>query len=74
MEILIERYTRPNGTYPEGRLEIVAGNTLLFEGDLPYKNGDRGERILPFIRQTSLSLAGSFYGTSVVDRMIPLQR
>ena len=74
MEILIERYTRPNGKYPEGRLEIVAGNTLLFEGALPYKNGDRGERVLPFIRQTALSLAGSFFGTSVVDRMIPLQR
>lgn len=74
MEILIERYTRPNGAYPEGRLEIVAGSVLLFEGPLPYKNGDRGERTLPFIRQTSLTLAGSFYGTSVVDRMIPLQR
>ncbi|MBD5636770.1 MAG: hypothetical protein HDP28_02970 [Clostridia bacterium] len=74
MEILIERYTRPSGKYPEGRLEIVAGDTLLFEGTLPYKNGDRGERVLPFIRQTSLSLAGSFFGTSVVDRMIPLQR
>lgn len=74
MEILIERYTRPNGRYPEGRLEIVAGDVLLFEGPLPYKNGDRGERTLPFIRQTSLSLAGSFFGTSVVDRMIPLQR
>lgn len=74
MEILIERYTRPCGRYPEGRLEIVAGNALLYEGPLPYKNGDRGERSLPFIRQTSLSLAGSFFGTSVVDRMIPLQR
>ncbi len=74
MEILIERYTRPCGKYPDGRLEIVAGDALLFEGSLPYRNGDRGERILPFIRQTSLSLAGSFFGTSVVDRMIPLQR
>ncbi len=73
-EILIERYTRPNGRYPEGRLEIVAGGKLLFEGPLPYKNGDRGERILPFIRQTGIELAGSFFGTSVVDRMIPLQR
>ncbi len=73
-EILIERYTRPDGAHPEGRLEIVAGDELLFEGSLPYKNGDRGERILPFIRQTSIELAGAFFGTSVVDRMIPLQR
>ena len=74
MEILIERYVRPSGEYPEGRLEIVAGNAILSEGPLPYKNGDRGERVLPFIRQISIPLAGSFFGTSVVDRMIPLQR
>ena len=73
-EILIERYIRPNGEYPEGRLEIVAGETLLYEGPLPYCNGDRGERTLPFIRQTCIGLAGAFFGTSVVDRMIPLQR
>lgn len=73
-EILIERYIRPDGEHPEGRLEIVAGGVLLHEGLLPYRNGDRGERTLPFIRQTCIGLAGAFYGTSVVDRMIPLQR
>ncbi len=73
-EILIERYTRPNGEYPDGRLEIVAGEELLYEGPLPYRNGDRGERVLPFVRQTCVELAGAFFGTSVVDRMIPLQR
>ncbi len=73
-EILIERYTRPNGEFPDGRLEIVAGDTLLYEGALPYRNGDRGERVLPFVRQTCVALAGAFFGTSVVDRMIPLQR
>ena len=73
-EILIERYTRPNGEFPQGRLEIVAGGVLLYEGVLPYENGDRGERVFPFIRQTCLQLPGCFFGTSVVDRMIPLQR
>ncbi len=73
-EIVIERYTRPTEEYPDGRLEIVAGNALLYEGPLPYRNKDRGERTFPFIRQTCIPLAGSFYGTCVVDRMIPLQR
>ena len=72
--ILIERYTRPDGEHPRGRLEIAAGGKLLYEGDLPYENGDRGERTLPFVRQTCIPLAGAFFGTSVVDRMIPLQR
>ena len=72
--VLIERYTRPSGAYPRGRLEIVAADRLLYEGELPYENGDRGERTLPFVRQTCIPLAGAFFGTSVVDRMIPLQR
>ena len=72
--ILIERYTRPDGAHPKGRLEIVAADKLLYEGDLPYCNGDRGGRVLPFIRQTCIALPGAFFGTSVVDRMIPLQR
>ena len=73
-EIIIERYSRPTEQYPDGRLEIVAGDVLLHEGPLPYRNKDRGERTLPFIRQTCIPLAGAFFGTSVVDRMIPLQR
>lgn len=73
-ELVIERYTRPNADHPQGKLEIVAGGVLLYEGALPYKNGDRAERIFPFVRQTCVELAGSFFGTSVVDRMIPLQR
>ncbi len=73
-EVLIERYTRPTAACPEGKLEIVAGDVLLYEGPLPYLNGDRGERTFPFVRQTCIEVAGSFYGSSVVDRMIPLQR
>lgn len=73
-EILIERYERPTAERPFGRLTIAAGGKLLFDGDLPYINGDDGARVYPFIRQTSLRLAGSFFGTSVVDRLIPLQR
>ncbi len=73
-EILIERYTMPDGEHPEGRLEIAAGGVLLHEGPLPYLNGDRGTRVFPFARQTCTELAGSFFGSSIVDRMIPLQR
>ncbi|MBP5242096.1 MAG: hypothetical protein J6Z36_00215, partial [Clostridia bacterium] len=73
-EIVIERYTMPDSTHPKGRLEIVAGGKLLHEGDLPYRNGDKGERVLPFVRQTSLPLPGAFFGTSIVDCLIPLQR
>ncbi len=72
--ILIERYTRPSTTYPKGRVEIVAGNTLLYEGDLPYQNGERGERVFPFVKQDCMRLPGAFFGSSIVERLIPVQR
>ncbi|MDE7181770.1 MAG: hypothetical protein K2O41_01885 [Clostridia bacterium] len=73
-ELVIERYCRATDEFPEGRLTVVAGGKLLYDGALPYINGDDGERGYPFIKQTSLQLAGSFFGVSVVDRLIPLQR
>jgi hypothetical protein len=73
-ELVIERYVRPTSTEKEGRLTIVAGGELLYDGSLPYINGNEGVRGYPFIRQVSIKLAGSFFGSSVVDRLIPLQR
>lgn len=73
-EILIERYTRPTAEFPEGKLEIAAGGELLYEGPLPYRNGDKGQRDFPFVRQDCLRLPGAFFGCSIVDRLIPVQR
>lgn len=72
--VVIERYSRPNKNEPNGRLTIIAGNNLLFDGELPYLNGDNGERILPFIKQISVYMPGSFYGVSVIERLVPVQR
>ena len=73
-EIVIERYSLPTADHPDGRLTIVAGNTLLHDGPLPYLNGENGKRTYPFIRQNCINLAGSFFGGSIVDRLIPVQR
>ena len=73
-EMVLERYVRPTADYPDGRLTVVAGGKLLYDGELPYKNGDDGARGYPFIKQISLPVAGSFFGASVVERLIPLQR
>ena len=72
--IVIERYTRPTPQKPNGELVIVAGKTLLHYGELPYLNGTDGERELPFIQQNSINRAGCFFGTSMVERAIPIQR
>ena len=72
--LLIERYTRPSARCPMGRLEIVAGGKLLYEGDLPYLCDEREERGFPFVKQDCIRLPASFFGCSIVDRLIPVQR
>lgn len=72
--IVIERYEAPTIKYPNGRLVIVAGDKLLHVGELPFINGEDGKRGFPFIRQVASDQTGSFWGTSVVERVIPLQR
>ncbi len=72
--VVIERYVQPTMDRPNGRLTIVAGNKLLFDGDLPYINDELNTRTFPFVKQVSNYLPGNFFGVSIVDRLIPLQR
>lgn len=72
--VVIEKYIRPNSEYPNGRLIVVAGDKLVFDGDLPFKCGSDGERDFPFVKQTAMEEAGCFWGTSVIERLIPVQR
>lgn len=72
--IVIERYESPSIEFPNGRLIIVAGNKLVHISELPYMNGNDGERCFPFIKQTSIEHPGCFWGSSLIERLIPLQR
>ena len=72
--VVIERYEAPTVEYPNGRVIIIAGNTLLAIGELPFVNMIDGKRGFPFIKQCSLPQTASFWGTSVVERLIPVQR
>ncbi len=71
--LVIERYTRPTAENPDGELAITAGGKLLYYGPLPYLNGDDFKRDLPFVKQDSIN-SGAFFGTSVIERAIPIQR
>jgi hypothetical protein len=73
-ELVIERYTLPNKEHPDGRLTIIAGDKLLYDGDLPYQNQSGGKRGFPFIRQVALAQPSCFYGISIIERLIPIQR
>ena len=72
--IVIERYELPSKKYPSGRVVTVAGDKLLSVSELPYVNGTDGKRDYPFVKQEAISRAGMFFGTSVIERIIPLQR
>ncbi|MBR1984913.1 MAG: hypothetical protein IKA31_04145 [Clostridia bacterium] len=72
--VVIEKYVAPTVEYPNGRLIIIAGDKLVFDGELPFINGVDGTRTYPFIKQTSLNLPACFWGTSVIERLIPVQR
>lgn len=72
--VVIERYERPTKEFPNGRLITVAGGKLLYYGDLPYVNERTKERCLPFVKQDCLEVSGSFFGASIVERLIPVQR
>ena len=72
--IVIEKYELPTSQNENGKLTIVAGNKLLYEGELPYINGEEGKRGYPFIKQTVNDIPGCFWGISVIERCIPIQR
>nr|WP_122012375.1 hypothetical protein [Maliibacterium massiliense] len=72
--LVIERYEAPTDACPQGRLLIVAGETLLHDGPLPYRVGEGNKVGYPFTRQTCIDNPGCFFGASVIERCIPIQR
>ena len=52
----------------------MAGGKLLYADVLPFVNGERNERGFPFVKQDCLRLPGAFFGASVIERLIPVQR
>ncbi|MBQ7792697.1 MAG: hypothetical protein IJ367_04330, partial [Clostridia bacterium] len=75
-DIVLEYYEKPTKKHPDGRLLIVAyyNQVLLYEGPLPYINSRYQERGYPFVKQVSIARPGCFFGVSVIERLIPIQR
>ena len=72
--IVVEYYEMPSETYKNGRLVIIADKTLVYVGDLPFCNLADKKRGFPFVRQVSMEQASNFWGSSIIERLIPLQR
>lgn len=72
--VVKEYYERPSLKFPQGRLIVVAGNKTLYAGPLPYKLGRDEEFDFPFVRCVSIDRPGCFWGHSVIERCIGIQR
>jgi len=72
--VVKEYWERPTRKFPEGRLIIVAGGKLLYFGPLPYPVGEDEKPALPFTKVDCIERPGVFWGRSVVERLIPIQR
>ncbi len=73
--VVLEYYERPNRFYPEGRLIIVCEDRLIeYKKSLPYQNAANGQREFPFVKIDCISRINSFFGLSVIERLIPIQR
>jgi len=72
--LVVEKYVKPNDKFPKGRLTIIVGDNLVFDGDLPFNVGNNNQQQYPFIKQVSISQIGNFWGLSIIERCIPIQR
>lgn len=72
---IVKEYSElPSKKFPKGRLIIVAGGKRLYSGPLPFNVGDDNKPGLPFRRLICLERPGCFWGKTVLERMIPVQR
>jgi len=72
--LVIERYEKPSKRHPNGRLTIICKDTLLYDGEMPYVNGTKNTRTYPFVKQISNKQLSCFWGSSIIERCIPLQK
>ena len=72
--VVKELWEVPSRKRPQGRLLIVAGKKVLYQGPLPYPIGNDGTLALPFTKVCCIERPGMFWGRSIVERIIPIQR
>lgn len=72
--IVKEFYERPTLRYPQGRFIVVAGKKTLYAGPLPYQLGENSEPDFPIVRCVTIDRPGNFWGKSIIERCIPIQR
>jgi hypothetical protein len=64
---VVTYFEKPSRRYPDGRLAIVIQDKLIHYGPLPYDE-------IPLVAVKCKDVAGQFFGRSVIQDLIPLQR
>lgn len=65
---VITYFEKPSRRHPKGKMIIVVGNEeLVYYGELPYNK-------IPLIQCICHEIPGQFFGKSVIEDLIPLQR
>jgi len=65
----------PSRDYPDGRTIIIVGETeLVYYGGLAYNVGEDNTPSYPLVKTVAIKKPGCFFGTSVYERMLPVQR
>ncbi len=72
--IVKEYHEMPTKQFPQGRLIIVANHQLLYFGPLASQVGPNGSLGLPFVKICCIERPGMFWGRTILERLIPLQR
>ncbi len=73
-EVVKELMLLPCRRYPQGLNIIVAGSELLHIGPFIYRVGNNGKPGFPIEMQVCIETPGFFWPTSIVERLIPIQR
>lgn len=64
---VITYYENPSKQYNDGRLIIIIKDQIVFYGSLPGG-------VMPIVAYKAKAVSGMFYGKSVIEDLIPLQR
>ena len=67
-EKVVTYFEKPSKYKPNGLMIIIVGDDdLVYYGDLPYSR-------IPIVQTVCIEVAGQFFGKSVIERLIPIQR
>ena len=72
--IVLEYSERPSTKYPGGRFIVCTEDELLYAGELPFLVGKDNAPDFPFDLQYCISGTNTFFGKSIIERLIPIQR